>query len=86
MIGSLYIFMTYVAASDTLTQVYSEIWDGFEANENAFTRLMTSNDMIFVVLGISLLIWFTLLTYLFITDRKLSRLEKELLESNKDTI
>ncbi|MCH8523285.1 MAG: CcmD family protein [Balneolales bacterium] len=38
---------------------------------------MTSNDMIFVVLGISLIIWFTLLVYLFITDKKITRLEKE---------
>jgi len=63
--------------ADTLTQVYSERWDGYEVDESWFSSIMTSNDMIFVVLGVSLLIWFTVLTYLFITDRKLSRLEKD---------
>lgn len=73
----LLIFLFATASADTLTQLYSEIWEGYQANENAFSRLMTSNDMIFVVLGISLIIWFTLLVYLFITDKKITRLEKE---------
>lgn len=64
--------------TDTLTQVYSQIWEGATANESAFSALMTSNDMIFVVLGVSLIIWFTLLTYLFATERKLRVLEKEI--------
>lgn len=63
--------------TDTLTQVYSERWDGYETDEGWFSSIMTSNDMIFVVLGVSLLIWFTVLTYLFITEKKLSRIEKE---------
>jgi CcmD family protein len=64
--------------ADTLTQVYSEIWEGASASEGAFASFMTSNDMIFVVLGVSLIIWFTLLSYLFYTERKLSTLEKEI--------
>jgi Na+/alanine symporter len=75
----LILLLRSIVEPDTLTQVYSDIWEGYQANESAFSRLMTSNDMIFVVLGISLIIWFTLLTYLFITDKKINRLEKEFL-------
>lgn len=64
--------------TDTLTQVYSEKWEGAGADQSAFAQWMTSNDMIFVVLGVSLIIWFVLLTYLFKTERSLAKLEDEI--------
>jgi len=69
---------------DTLTQSYSGKWSGAGGIENAsgFVQLMASNDLIFVVLGVSLIIWFVLLFYMIKTDRKLSQLEKEI-ESKK---
>ncbi|MEX0684708.1 MAG: CcmD family protein [Balneolales bacterium] len=39
--------------------------------------LMTSNNLILVVLGVSLIIWFTLLAFLYKIDRKVSRLEQK---------
>lgn len=65
---------------DTLTQTYSDKWSGTEGMENAsgFVQLMASNDLIFVVLGVSLIIWFILLFYLIKVDRKVSDLEKKI--------
>ncbi len=73
---------------DTLTQSYSDKWSGAGGIENAsgFVQMMASNDLIFVVLGVSLIIWFVLLFYMIKTDRKLSRLEKEIeSKENKDS-
>ena len=65
---------------DTLTQTYSEKWSGVEGMENSsgFVQMMASNDLIFVVLGVSLIIWFVLLFYMIKVDRKVSELEKEI--------
>ncbi|MGF1669778.1 MAG: CcmD family protein [Balneolaceae bacterium] len=69
---------------DTLIQSYSDKWDGAGGIENAsaFVQLLASNDLIFVVLGVSLIIWFVLLFYMIKVDRKVSKLEKEI-ESGK---
>ena len=64
--------------SDTLTQAYSEKWDGAEQEEGAFIDFMTSNDMIFVVLGVSLIIWFVLLFFITRTEKKLAMIEASL--------
>lgn len=80
------ILLYTVSQVDTLTQVYSDIWEGYQPDESMFSQLMTSNDMIFVVLGVSLIIWFTLLGYLFVTDKKLSRLEKEFSASKTEKL
>lgn len=69
-----------LAVVDTLTQVYSDKWSGSEEAEqaNAFIQFMFSNDLIFVVLGVSLIIWFTLLFFLFRLDKKVSKIEEEI--------
>lgn len=74
----LFYFILKLVELDTLTQVYSEKWAGPEAEKSFFAEFMTSNDMIFVVLGISLIIWFTLLAYLAKNERKLAAMEKEI--------
>lgn len=69
---------------DTLvTNSYSDRWDGIEGIEESslFIQFMASNDLIFVVLGVSLIIWFVLLFYLIKIDRNLSKLEESI---NKD--
>lgn len=68
------------APVDTLTQSYSDQWEAMESLDQAspFVQFMGSNDLIFVVLGVSLIIWFVLLFYLMRVDRKLTRLEDEL--------
>lgn len=38
---------------------------------------LSSNDLILVVLGVSLIIWFTLLAFLINLDRKVTKLEQE---------
>jgi hypothetical protein len=65
-------------AVDTLTSSYSDKWEGVEDPEStsAFIQFMSSNDLIFVVLGVSLIIWFVLLFFIIRVDRKVSNLEK----------
>lgn len=64
-----------LAQSDTLTQAYSDKWEGAESSSNAFIQFMNSNELSFVVLGVSLIIWFVLLAFLYSVDRSLKRLE-----------
>ncbi|MTI88816.1 MAG: CcmD family protein [Balneolaceae bacterium] len=69
-----------LATVDTLTQTYSDKWSGTTGVEeaNAFVQLMSSNELIYVVLGVTLIIWFVLLFFLFRVDQKVSRLEEEI--------
>lgn len=70
---------------DTLTSSYSDQWAGVENPEqsSAFIQFMTSNDLIFVVLGVSLIIWFVLLFFLIRVDKKVTKLEQSV-EENKE--
>ncbi len=54
-------------------------WEGMDELEysSSFMQLMASNDLILVVLGVSLLIWFTLLFFIVRLDRKVARLEQQ---------
>lgn len=69
-----------VAIVDTLTQAYSDKWGGADQLEqaNAFIKFMYSNDLIFVVLGVTLIIWAVLLFFMFRVDRKVSDLEDQI--------
>ena len=69
-----------LAAVDTLTQAYSDKWAGAEEVEhaNAIIAFMYSNDLIYVVLGVTLIIWCVLLFFLFKVDRKISAIEDKL--------
>ena len=71
---------------DTLTQSYSDRWEGVEGLEqtSGFMQFMASNDLIFVVLGVSLIIWFVLLFYLVKIDRNVSKLEESIKEENSN--
>jgi len=62
--------------TDTLTQAYGGKWAGADESTNTFIRFMDSHDLMFVVLGVSLLIWFTLLAYLYRVDARLRKLEQ----------
>ena len=66
--------------TDTLTQSYSDKWQGAADPEatSAFVSFMSSNDLIFVVLGVTLIIWFVLLFFLIRLDKKVSEIEKEI--------
>lgn len=64
---------------DTLSSSYSDRWEGVEGVEetsSGFIQFMASNDLIYVVLGVSLIIWFVLLFYMVKVDRNVARLEE----------
>lgn len=65
------------SAVDTLTSSYSDKWAGVDSPEqtSGFIQFMSSNDLIFVVLGVSLIIWFVLLFFMIRVDRKVTKLE-----------
>ncbi|HCD51412.1 MAG TPA: hypothetical protein DEQ34_03125 [Balneolaceae bacterium] len=69
-----------LAVVDTLTQVYSQKWAGPEMMDqtNAFIAFMYSNNLIFVVLGVTLIIWAVLLFFLFRVDKKITTLEEKI--------
>ena len=68
------------AVTDTLSSSYGDKWAGAESADHAGTILaaMASHDLIFIVLGVSLIIWFVLLFFIIRTDRKVTRLEEAL--------
>lgn len=65
-----------VAAVDTLTKAYGQKWHGTEGS-NPIITAMASHDLIFIVLGVTLIIWFILLFFLIRLDRKVQTLEKK---------
>lgn len=72
--------MLHTSTADTLTSAYSDRWEGAGANsESNFILLefLASNDLIFVVLFVSLIIWFVLAFYLVRVDRKIDALEQK---------
>ena len=68
------------AAADTLSRSYADKWEAAEEMEGAgiVIQTMASYDLIFVVLAVSLIIWFVLLFYLIRVDKKVGRLEEQL--------
>lgn len=72
-----------VAAVDTLSENYSQ-WEGSAGLEQAspIMQAVASNDLIFIVLGVSLIIWFVLLFFIIRVDKKVGKLEKEIKQSN----
>lgn len=74
------------AAVDTLTRAYSQKWDAAKeiGNANPLIKATASHDLIFVVLAVSLIIWFVLLFFIVRVDRKVGKLEKQI-ESQKST-
>ncbi len=76
---------TIPAVNDTLTQVYSDKWMGTELEQtNAFIQFMYSNDLIYVVLGVTLIIWLILLFFLFKVDKKVTKIEHQLNSNKKE--
>lgn len=66
--------------ADTLMNSYSQKWEavsGFE-EANPVIQAAASNDLIFIVLGVSLVIWFVLLFFIIRVDKKVGNLEHKL--------
>lgn len=75
-----------VAAVDTLSDSY-EGWEGTAGFEDAsmFVQAAASYDLIFIVLGVSLIIWFILLFFIIRVDKKIGRLEDEIQQSQNSS-
>lgn len=76
------------AAADTLTKSYSQKWEAMNGIENASPLIKTaaSYDLIFIVLGVSLIIWFVLLFFVVRLDKKVSKLEQQVIQEKSDEI
>lgn len=72
-----------VAAVDTLTKTYSQKWEATAGLDQAspLIQAAASNDLIFIVLGVSLIIWFILLFFIIRVDKKVGQLEEEIEKS-----
>lgn len=75
------------AVVDTLTQAYSDIWQA-SANEQqtGIIGFLSSNDLIFVVLAVTLIIWFVLLFFMIRIDRRLGKLEMDYDQQSKNIV
>ena len=69
---------------DSLAQAstaYDSVWAETSipvVQPTGMEAVMLSNDKLFVVLGVVLIIWFGILFYLYRTDRKLAELERSI--------
>jgi type VI protein secretion system component VasF len=77
MISALFTLFFQAAAQDTSS--FAPKWHGAQAvqDSNPFIATMASHNLIFIVLGVSLIIWFVLLFFIIRTDRKIIQLEKQ---------
>ncbi len=69
------------AADTTIATPYDSVWAGSQVpvqEPEGLERVMVADGKIYVVLAVVLIIWFGLLFFLFRTDRKIDRLEREL--------
>lgn len=69
----------YMMISDTLSSAYGDSWQGVQGPEqsNIIMQAMASNNLIFVVLAVTLIIWFVLIFYLVRLEKKIDQLEQE---------
>ena len=75
----------YVAPMDTLSEAYSDKWiAAANQGEGFLASFMSSNNLIFVVLGVTLIIWTVLIVYLTRVDKKISLLENQLNHSSNE--
>jgi len=67
------------AVVDTLTETYSQKWEAMNNLEQSgmIIQTLASYDLIFIVLGVSLIIWFILLYFIIRVDKKVHKLEEQ---------
>lgn len=72
---------------DTLTQSYGGEWEAMSQMDQAsgLVQWMATNELMPVVLVVSLTIWFVLLFYLVRMDKKLTRLEEKMENGTKES-
>ena len=71
------VMLQYIAVAFALQ--YDDLWQGSGTAEesNVLMQAMASNNLIFVVLAVSLVIWFVFIFFLMRVERKLTLLEKK---------
>lgn len=76
------------AAIDTLTKSYSQKWEAMSGMDSASSLIKTaaSYDLMFIVLGVSLIIWFVLLFFVVRLDKKVSKLEQKVTQEKTDEV
>ncbi|GEM_PF-466794 len=85
LVTSMFQDSTDVAPMDTLSEAYSDKWiSAANQGEGFFASFMSSNNLIFVVLGVTLIIWTVLIVYLTRVDKKISLLENQLNHSSNE--
>lgn len=76
---------TGVIPVDTLSKAYSDKWiTAVNQGEGFFASFMSSNNLIFVVLGVTLIIWTVLIVYLTRVDKRITMLENQLNHSSNE--
>jgi hypothetical protein len=77
--------ISYNPPADSILFDYSDKWTGVAPEDpNLFIQFMSSNDLIFVVLAVSLIIWFVLVFYLVRVDRKITTIEEKVLNKEEN--
>ncbi len=74
-------YQPQVEDSTGISTAYDTLWSATEVPDAPYTPLesvMLSNDKLFVVLAVVLIIWLGIVFLLLRTDRKLDRLERTL--------
>lgn len=74
------------ASVDTLQKAYASKWHAASnmSSSSAIIQDMASHNLIFIVLGVTLVIWFILLFFIIRLDKKVGTLEKNM--NNEHTI
>ena len=76
---------TGIIPIDTLSKAYSDKWiTTVNQGEGLFASFMSSNNLIFVVLGVTLIIWTVLIVYLTRVDKRITMLENQLNHSSNE--
>ena len=76
---------TGIIPIDTLSKAYSDKWiTPVNQGEGFFASFMSSNNLIFVVLGVTLIIWTVLIVYLTRVDKRITMLENQLNHSSNE--
>jgi hypothetical protein len=77
--------MLQSSTADTLSSAYSDRWEGATTGAESdffLIEFLASNELIFVVLSVSLIIWFVLAFYLVRVDKKIDALENKFSSEN----
>lgn len=70
-----------ISGSESMSTAFDSIWSGTDVPTVALStmeQVMLSNEKLYVVLAVVLLIWLGLIFFVFRTDRRLSQVERSM--------